>query len=206
MPGMSDVRSSAVDVALEEWERVVRDPQDRDRIKTYIREGGADWMLDGGRYVESENFWCGMFAAYCFQQVGEHLVDGQCVDLTLADGLGRQIFPSTARLVGRGPYPWTDFVEGPPARISPEDIQRGDILLVKTGRTDRPYGGHVVLAEGPPEDGKIPTVEGNSSHGRLGNGEPGEGVCRAHWSAEDVGMALRLKARHFEGNYLSKLN
>jgi len=206
MPTMQDVRNAAVDVAIEEWERVVRDPQDRDRIKTYIRESGAGWMLDVGRYDESEDFWCGTFAAYCFQQVGDHLVDGQCVDLSLADGLGRQIFPSTVRLAGRGPYPWTDFADGPPERIDPEDVQRGDVLSVKTGRTSRPYGGHVVLAEGPPESGEIPTVEGNSSHGVLGNNEPGEGVCRAAWSVDDIGLALRLRKSHFTGTYLSEID
>jgi hypothetical protein len=202
---MQDVRSTAVDVALEEWSKAVRDPKDRDRIKTYIRESGAGWMLDGGRYVESEDYWCGCFAAYCYSRVGDYLHDDRCVDLTLVEGLGRQIFPSTVRLAGRGPYPWEDYDVEPPERLDPQDIQRGDIVLVSTGRTDRPFGDHVTLARGSLEDGVVKTVEGNSSHGVLGNGQPGEGVCRAKWEVDDIDLVLRLDAQHFEGEYLSEI-
>lgn len=193
---IKDIGKAAVQCAKDEWKRVVRDPEDAERIKHYHRVTGAGWALDGGEYEEYEDFWCGVFAAYCFRKAGDYLEDDHCVDITLKESVSGYLFPSTTRLAGRW-KPWSEFNVPGPEIIDPTNIQVGDIVLVSTGRTDRTWGDHVCLAAGPPKDEFVPTYEGNSTSGELGNHESGEGVTFTGRSFEEIAVVYRLRLEHF---------
>jgi CHAP domain len=48
--------------------------------------------------------------------------------------------------------------------VDPQDVRRGDVVVLTRGHRPGQTGGHVGLATGPMVDGKIPTIEGNARH------------------------------------------
>lgn len=198
---LADIQSAATDCAADEWGRVVRDPHDAGRLVDYHEVSGAGWAVAGG-YEEREDFWCGVFAGFCYARAGEYLEAGQCVDVGLKEVIGEQMFPSTTRLAGRGPYGWNhDKLAGisAPVNVDPSDVRCGDIVVVRTGRTGRVWGDHVTLARGVMHGDNIPTYEGNAV-GRLGDGSSGEGVIRAARPVADVAAIYRPQMDWFVGS------
>lgn len=195
---LQEVQRAAVRCAHEEWERVVRDaPSDHDRIAHYHRVSGAGWALDGGEYDPSEDFWCGVYGGYCYTRVGDYLEEGeQCVDLRLAEVVGKHMFPSTARLQG-GVKPWSEL-DGvsEPRIVDPTEMRPGDIPIVYTSRTNRVFGDHVTLARTELEVDDYGTYEGNAT-GPLGDESHGEGVIQYHRTVADTVVILRPRADWF---------
>lgn len=204
----------AVSCANHEWSSVIEDvrqpgafedasddgPHDARRITEYHRDIGADWTIDG-RYRPGEDFWCGVFAGFCWNRAADHL-QGDFVDavsdIRLKEPVGTYFFPSTTRLAGRW-RPWSNYDLPAPMVIDPAHIRKGDLLLVYTGRTDREWGDHVCLARGAPtgaEGQMVPTYEGNAT-GRLGDGTNGEGVIANQQHFADIATVFRLRPRHF---------
>lgn len=204
MTTLADIQHAAVECARKEWERAVRDPQDADRIAHYHRETGADWALDEGEYEEHEDFWCGVFAGFCYSRVGRYLLDDQCVELAMRERITAYLFPSTSRLAGKWKA-WRDFADvAAPVVVDPKEVRAGDIPVVRTGRTDRTWGDHVTLARGPLEDGQIPTFEGNTV-GPLGDDTRGEGVVRDVVLVENVAAIYRPRLSYFAGEFASEI-
>lgn len=200
---LEDVQLAAMRAAEAEVERVVRDPEDAERIEHYHRAAGVDWTLEGGEYDPTEDFWCGTFAGFAYRRVGQFLRESSCVNLAIREKITRWMFASTSRLRGRWKT-WRDVVGVPaPIILDPSEVRPGDLLLVYTGRTDREWGDHVCVVSGRPKkiDGEwtVPTVEGNASNIRLGDGTIGEGVGRGSQTSADIAVALRPRPEYFEG-------
>lgn len=140
----------AVELALQEHRRVVRDVDESPDVLRYYHEGlGWGWQ---GTYRNRRDQWCGAFAAYCMARAG----------------LLRDIRFYDVASVGR----LQAWAYGTPRWHRPEDAQAGDILLLGE---DGPS--HIGLAISACVNGLIQTVEGNST-GTLGDGTRGEGVVR----------------------------
>lgn len=160
----------ALDWAIQEWGRVVREPAPgRPRgahlIDGYIRGAlGLGWPSaatgpgDSQAYERNGQFeWCGAFAARAWGAAG---LDAEVRRLRL---------PSTYRLGS------TEARHGPPLlRVPLDRLQPGDVLVVTDGR--KAWGTHVTLVQAVrPSEGLVFTVEGNA-RGKLGDGSVGEGV------------------------------
>src|SRR5690554_6042748 len=103
--------------------------------------------------------------------------------------------PSNERLAGHGPI-GSAFI-GVPETPGAQDIRRGDIVTVNASKK-RPYGSHIVLAMGAPDDaGVFPTIEGNSN-GRRADGSMGRGVVKKHRRIGEVSRVYRLTGDHYE--------
>lgn len=138
----------AVELALQEHRRVVRDVDGSADVLRYYHDGlGWGWQV---KYRNRADQWCGAFVAYCWGR-GGLLPDIRFYDLASTGRLQRWAI-GTARL------------------HAPEDTQRGDILLMGGDASV-----HIGLALGPAVNGVVNTVEGNSV-GLLGDGTRGEGV------------------------------
>lgn len=161
---------AAIDVAVHEWGRVVREPapgrpREAARIDGYIRGPlGLGWPSaatgpdDSQAYERNGQFeWCGAFAARCWGAAG---LDAE---------VRRLRFPSTYRLGS------TEAKHGPPLlRVPLDRLQPGDVLVVTDGR--KPWGAHVTLVQSvQAAEGLAYTIEGNA-RGKLGDGSLGEGV------------------------------
>lgn len=202
------IRRAAVEVARREWSEVVRDEytdpitgeafKASPQIIDYHEDSGAAWPVADG-YQEGRDFWCGVFVAYCYSQIGVFLEPGRCVDIRLKPRIAHFAFPSTSRL--DNPDKWREAGVTQAKRFEPESIQPGDVVVFRTGRTGRPAGDHVTIAEDFPRHGSISVIEGNG-WGPLGDGSEGEGVVRDTWSLEEVARVWRLDLHHFEGEYL----
>lgn len=179
---------------------------DPERIVHYHESSGASWPTDDG-YQEDRDFWCGVFGGFCASEVGNFLFNDRCVDLTLGDGIGKWMFPSTVRLRDFGPKSWAEVGPGyrMPLIVDPANARPGDFPIVKTGRTNREYGDHVTICRQPADGGIIRTFEGNAN-GRLpGDLGTGEGVVKGRWKYAQVGCVLRLRREHFQGGFLEKI-
>lgn len=191
------IKSAAVVAALEEHSRTVRSSY-TDRLKAYARESGAGWAWPKHRHL-----WCGWFAGWAFSKVGHYIVPGQCVDLGLRRGLGTYVFPSGYRFTDADK--WAQAGLEAPDPVPPEELERGDVVIIGTDRTGLDSGDHVTLARGGPNDaGDFPTVEGNGT-GKLGNGEHGRGVITREQNLEDVARVWRPTLEWFEGDFLEEL-
>lgn len=216
---MRTIGEAIAKCAAEEWQKQITDipngtewiegidpdnpdEGDPERIVHYHEVSGADWATNDG-YQEYEDFWCGVFAGFCATKVGDFLHKDRCVDLTLAEGIGKHLFPSTVRLTGRGPKSWEELGYPKPEMIDPVDIQPGDFPIVSTDRTNRSYGDHITIARKPAEDGFVRTYEGNA-RGKLPEGH-GEGVVKGQWSFGDIGVVLRLRSEHLVGDHKSEV-
>lgn len=197
--------AAAVAIAQGEWATGVKDaPAYHDVIARYHKVAGADWTLEGGeKYQPSEDFWCGVFVAYCFARVGDALFEDRCVDLSIRRDMAGLMFTSTTRLANRGPENWSDFDVPAPKIVDPAEVRPGDIPVVRTGRTDRTWGDHVTLARGGMDRReRIPTYEGNAKGDRGGDLGFGEGVVRSNVTVQDVSVIYRLRKAHFTGESL----
>jgi len=130
---IEQVGKAAVSVAKREWSEVVRDPQDAKILEEYHEAIGAGWAVENG-YEESEDYWCGVFAAFCFCESGDFLGeitgDKQCLDLRLHEDISGTLFMSTLKLAGRWQKSWEDFGFDKPQIVDPHDVQPGDIAVV----------------------------------------------------------------------------
>lgn len=198
-----------VDAALSEWERCIRDiepgqPDDRDHIERYFTDvARADgrtwqWFLDryNGRYVERTptgeyQQWCGLFVAYCAQNVGVHLERRKSVPITIAPGIAYYVLPGTHRIASAAK--WSDAQVPEPERPNPAEAQPGDIFTVGAGST----GSHIgIVTHHPDEHGEFLTVEGNA-RGVLGDFRIGEGVIRRTRHITEVVQLIRLSPDHY---------
>lgn len=199
------LRNAVVDVALTELERGVLDIQygqadDRDRIEQYYREVGGHWKREVDRhgYVEVKvdgtfQSWCGIFVAWCAMQVGDYVVDGQCVDVGLRRLVARKVMPSTYRLSSQDKWHAAHVV--PAEKVAVEDIERGDVVVVGH---DKPYGDHITLATGPLKHRAVMTISGNVTD-RQGV----EGVRKKLYHQDDVAVVYRLALEHFKGTWIT---
>lgn len=199
---IEQIGKAAVQVAHREWKSVVVDPDNGDRIQDYYEKSGAGWAVEDG-YQEAIDFWCGVFAGYCFEHAREFINGSACIDLSLQTVVGQEFFPSTTRLAGRGPHSWEDVQLPAPQVVDPAGIQAGDIVVVSTGRTSREWGDHITLAQCTPDGEKIQTIEGNA-RGTLGDSTFGEGIVVNERSFAEIAVVYRLKKAHFVGSYIEK--
>lgn len=180
---------------------------DEDRITTYFRGIDWGWAIDqhcpGGVYDDEVrrrlgrsgplNF-CGIGPAWCgVHLLGSHIEDDMSVSVRLRPAIASVIMPSTYRIQSRERW-WSGSVNME-AAPQVDDIQRGDVLAVRTGANIR-WGDHIVLVTGRDGD-KIFTVEFNTT-GDLGDGTAGRGVVTRQRDMGDVVRAYRFQQRHFE--------
>jgi len=205
---IKSIQRAAVDCALSEWRRVVRD-QYKDpktgelyaydqRIVRYHTDSGAAWPVRDG-YQENKDYWCGVFAAFCFASVGDYILQGQCVDLRLKPDIAKYVFPSTTRLDSAAKWAQAGVEQARQMRV--DQIRKGDVVVFSTGRTDRDEGDHVTLALGPIIGDEIDVVEGNG-WGLLGDGTRGEGVVTNTRDVANIARVWRVRMQHFTGSYL----
>lgn len=193
-------------------EQLLDTPDNEDRLARLHEEAHIGWALDGGEYDESTDYWCGVFAAWCYVHVGAHLLDNACVDLTLAEGAAKYMFASPDRLVGRGTRTWADIGLPEPTEVDPSDARTGDIGLVLTPRSsrdERPHGNHVtIIADSNTEGDTLRTLEGNAS-GLLFSGErtPSgiEAVVHNERDKSEFIHILRPQVEWFAGAYRESL-
>lgn len=208
---MVKVRLAAVAAAEAEWKKTVRDDYTDPKtgkvytfspeIIAYHEDSGAAWPVADG-YQEAEDFWCGVFAAYCYSRVGDFLIDGQCVDLRLKPEVAKVALLSTTRL--NSPDRWEQAGVPQAIRLEPEDAEPGDLLVFRTGRTGRPWGDHITVGKSKPKNGEVELFEGNA-WGTLGDGSRGEGVVVNTRKLAEVARAWRLRIEHLEGAFLETL-
>jgi hypothetical protein len=205
---IEQLRDALVDAALANWELTIRDIQrgyvgDRLEIERLFRLVRWGWAIDkhGGYKETSDTMWCGIHVAACGMEVGDFIMPGQCLDVSINPLMATFVIPSCTRLVSDRQYRRA----GVPRmeRLDPKDAIRGDIVILDTPRTNRPEGDHIMLAEGPPdlERGVIACVEGNAI-GTLGDGTRGEGVVRNERPLKDCLHAYRFELHHFTGSAL----
>ena len=150
--------------------------EERDDHLDLLRKNGWAWAI-------------GKAEDYCGHTVA---VAGR--DLLRPDICYRTL-PSNERLAGKGPKGSAFDVK--PEHPFPAHIRRGDIVTVNSTK-NRPYGTHIVLAMGPPDDlGQFPTIEGNSN-GRRPDGSMGRGVVKKHRRASQVARVYRLGPVHYQ--------
>lgn len=204
---------SAVRAGNTLWREGLLDtPKNRRRLADLHRDAHIGWALTDGSYIEREDYWCGVFAAWCYVHVGAHLRDGFSADLTLKEDVAKYMFASPERLVGRGTRSWSDLELPEPAEVDPSDARTGDIGLVLTSRTsrsERPHGNHVVLiADSTSEGNTLKTLEGNAS-GILYGGEKTpqgvEAVVHNSRSRQDFVHILRPQVEWLAGAYVEDL-
>jgi hypothetical protein len=163
----------ALDAALTEWGRIVREPTTGDArgaasIDAYIRSPqglgwpSADVLRPGERraYTRNGQFeWCGAFVAWCWGAAG---LDAEVRRLRLA---------STYRLGS------AESRHGAPLlAVGLDELEPGDVLVVGKGAKGHRWGDHIVLVQSVGAAGDLAyTVEGNA-RGRLGDATIGEGV------------------------------
>lgn len=165
------------------------------RIELYFRTAGPVWAgrLDKRRgivkYRPKSDAWCGMFVGYGFANP-----DGS--PFRVDPRISELVFPSTYRLNSRAF--WNRAGHEKLKSLRPCDVQRGDVLTVRTRRTDpKAYGDHIVLALGPAgPDGEIPTIEGNAQGGKPTGPWSRQGVVIRTRPVEDVRRVYRLGPEH----------
>lgn len=212
--------NGAVDCALFELDRPVLDFQDKlppgfkptpEIIERYYREVGGWWdryidaygdgdyrevfVADGHRRYMS---WCGIFAGWCFQNVGRFLQGDVCLDVAIKPEVAQLCLASTYRLASKSKWRQADV----PVPYAPEidEIRRGDIVVVGD---DKSYGDHITLALGKVSNGWLDTISGNS-YGRNPAGNSVEGVVKKKYRTSDLVVAYRLDLPHFQGTALGK--
>jgi len=196
------IRHAMVDAAHDYVGQVIRDYQPGQqatprKIEQIVFEAGAAWDLgDDQRYTdEAELEWCGYFIAACARRVGRFLEDGVCYDVALRPELAAEGMGSTYRLQADDhwePYPV-------PAEVEPQSAKAGTILVIDTGGGQDDYGDHIALARGPVRGGEVPTIEGNASGVKLGDGTIGEGVGYTTREVDEIHRAQTLRVVHFGG-------
>jgi hypothetical protein len=195
------------------WREQLLDiPENYDRLAELHREAHVGWALDDGEYEEDEDYWCGVYAAWCYVHVGRHLLDNACVDLTLREDVARYMFASPERLLGLVTYSWADLDLPGPTEIDPDDARTGDIGLVVTSRSApsaRPHGNHVTLiADANTEGDTLATLEGNAG-GVLPGGtltpDGIEAVVHQTRNKDSFVHILRPQIEWFEGAYREEL-
>lgn len=142
---------------------------------------GIGWIPDNRQS-------CGTYVARCYAPAG------------LRADVRKYGLPSTYRLdrFGRGlkiSGKWSPPVTAISRIVQPADIQRGDIVCIRTNRR-LPVGDHVTLCAG--FDGKlVSTFEYNAS-GLLGNGQTGRGVVTNKRPIAVVVKVYRLQPEDFD--------
>lgn len=222
---IQQLREAWLKASLCEWRKTIRDDDggkagDRDVITSYfLVNNWGGWLagVTGNGYRETpRTSWCGQFAGAMGQRVGDHLVDGQCLTVTLDPKIAEYVMVSTSRLAS--PAKWKaagapmpqfytrskirddQFVDGKSGRLVPASrvLLPGVIATVKTSGRKPHVGDHIVCIEKFDEDDMlIDTVEGNG-RGQLGDKTRGEGVVRAVRAVADIRMVYHLDKGHFE--------
>lgn len=200
----ADCRLAMVDAALTLHESVIKDLSEPDptprKIERLLDTACAGWELgEDGRYTsESEAEWCGYTIAAAGRMLGDYLESRRCLDVALARPVAVHCLPSCSRM--HAASRWSDAQAPQPEHPDPSEIQRGDIVAVRTTGS-QPHGDHLVLATDAPNSVGFDTVEGNA-YGRLGDGQHGQGVIRGRRVLEKVYQVYRLGIDHFEGTDL----
>jgi hypothetical protein len=196
---MSDIRSAAADALLAEYEQGVTEQHNSDRILEYYSKCGCDWAVRDG-FNPGRDYWCGVAVGWAYVMLGEHIDETTCYDIRLRHSIAQNMMPSTTRLAGKGPKSWPSI--GIPAfkRIDFEDIERGDICVVATGRTTREWGDHITLATGSPNlDADIPsypTVEGNV----------GDKIVKRRRKFTQTAVVYRVGIEHLTGSMTKEID
>jgi len=166
---MPKIRAAAADALLEEVG--VSEDDNPHRIYEYVEQCGAQWDLDWNpdNGFDRSVYWCGYAAGWAYIRCGRFIENtSACYDIRMRHGITTNVMGSTSRLAGKlnaNGDPWASLAVPPFERIHFEDIQKGDICVVATGRKVREWGDHITLATGAPDMDKevpdYPTVEGN---------------------------------------------
>lgn len=231
----AECREAMVKALEAEWKKVIRDRQwisrahiekmqalgvpqsklqsntegDTGHITRIIRSCG--WLASRVYSEAKGDAWCGFTVGHAGMHLGEYLVPGACIDVSLKPKIAKYVLPSTVRLASRAKWLQAGFVKKPDTfAIDPMDLQRGDIITVKTSGKRPRRGDHYEVVLGPPQevDGvfRVPVIGGNG-YGWLGNGKWGEGLYirtsttpQLMRRLEDVRQICRLDHRAFEGS------
>ena len=170
-----DPRSAeALSRGMEEWNRVVKEPDNR--INTYIRtQEGIGWGWEKMYQKNGQFAWCGAFAAYCWSSVK--------LDIR------KKIFPSCYRLYSN----WSQTSR----HIPVDKMSPGDIVIVYTAKRSK-QGDHITLCKSEPDsDGVFKTIEGNA-FGTLGDDTYGEGVIQRERNIKEIAHVYRLLGVDFD--------
>jgi len=202
----TQLRHAIADAAEDWWRAIVKDYDPGQtatprKIERLVDEACNAWDLgEDGRYTdESELEWCGYLVGASARQVGDCLEPNARGDVALARPVAVHCLGSTSRLAQ--PSWWEKANAAGPEQIAEHDIERGDIVVVRTGG-GQTHGDHITLARGAVNgDGTFPTVEGNAT-GTLGDQTQGEGVVVRTRKVGDIYAAYRLDKSHFEGSDL----
>ena len=159
--------------------------EEKDDHLDLLRQNKWAWAIG------KDEDYCGHTHAVSGQFVGDHLHPSMCVQVEVQPKLRQRTIPSTLRLDGRGPEgtaPEPDF-----AHPDPWDIEKGDLFTVGDGAS----GSHICMALGAPApDGRIPTIEGNST-GTRADGSFGRGVVKKSRHTREVKRVHRFLEAHF---------
>lgn len=205
---IEQIREAACQAALAHHALGIRDIQhgyagDILEIERFFNIVSWQWAIQkvGGTYRETSlTMWCGIFQGAMYSLVGDYIKDGVCLDVRLNPEVARRCFPSCPRLASAAQ--WKAAGVPPAKRIDPKDAIRGDIVILDTGRTDRPSGDHVMMALAPAQGDTIHVIEGNAV-GELGDDlGRGEGIVINHRPLDRCLHAYRLELHHFVGSAL----
>ena len=214
-------RSSAIDIAHEEWEMGIKDPSSKYFVD---REGGlykaqqVDGKWEAGEYIEDEH------EMYTYSRILDYIQDGLqwtwiekyrnrsfqwcgafCSFLfrdSVRDELRHKRFSSTYRL-----HQWAK--EDPSLVVDLDDIQPGDIVIVGKSLKNggKSYGDHITLAIDVDSSG-VHTIEGNA-FGEHFSGKRCEGVIKEYRPFKGKGdkykvkFAYRIQDHHIKDEYLT---
>ena len=173
-PPQNEHAQEAVKRGLQEWESVIKEPDQR--INSYIRScDGIGWTWEKD-YVKNGQFaWCGAFAAFCWTHIKMNI--------------RRKIFPSCWRMYNA----WSQTSRC----IDPKHMQPGDIVVISTAKKAT-QGDHITICREPvDENGMFKTIEGNA-RGELGDGTHGEGVVKCQRPLSSVAWVYRILAEDLD--------
>lgn len=177
------------------------------RLELMFRRVGWGGFVARGYKNTSKFAWCGIFVAVSGLDVGDHLVEGQCVAAHLDPGIAKFVLPSTQRLQSSAKWAAAGAKKAALHDLRWENpdvyLRPGVVATIATreyGDVRDRVGGHYVIVEHV-RDGRVDTVEGNA-FGELGDGSWGEGVVRRRGDKarhiEDFRFAVGWDDSHFE--------
>ncbi len=146
----------------------------RSTVGTTEKPAGTNRTPFGKAYGLDGYAWCGMWVWWCFREAG--------VDLRRA-GIRNPAYTPTF---------FQDALKAGWKLVPDGDVRPGDVIFFDFAEPFNTHGiQHVGIATARPRAGRVATIEGNTSSGRRGSQDNGDGVYARERGVDVIVAALR---------------
>lgn len=202
-------REAWIRAAEDQWQKGLQLPGStaERQIGEFFREIGWQWALDkfgldDGLYSEEARKkspaglnWCGIFIAAMGTRINEYMVNLIDINAILDVQVASKCLPSTFRMQDKATWKKTKLE--PFRALSVDQVQRGDIITLKTLQNPKPYGDHIAIVQDVDRfKSTIRTIEGNAT-GYFPGGNFGRGVVQRDRAMSAVARVYRADKEHF---------